>query len=136
MKIEWISLKHIRLFHINLDYYKMYLLILENMDMQENIYQVENVHLLDLFKELVRSDALDRAHVGLDYFDASINRIGAYIIGTRATQKCILQAQADIIHNTRKAMKEIKVHKDLLAQEKKELEKVVADLLNAGHGSK
>jgi L-rhamnose isomerase len=30
--------------------------------------------------------------VGLDYFDASINRIGAYIIGTRATQKCILSA--------------------------------------------
>ncbi|MBR1926275.1 MAG: L-rhamnose isomerase [Bacteroidales bacterium] len=47
---------------------------------------------LDFFKELVRSDALGRAHVGLDYFDASINRIGAYIIGTRAAQKCILSA--------------------------------------------
>ena len=46
----------------------------------------------DLFKELVRADGLGRAHVGLDYFDASINRIGAYIIGTRATQKCILSA--------------------------------------------
>ena len=46
----------------------------------------------DLFKELVRADGLNRAHVGLDYFDASINRIGAYIIGTRATQKCILSA--------------------------------------------
>ena len=46
----------------------------------------------DLFKELVRADGLDRAHVGLDYFDTSINRIGAYIIGTRATQKCILSA--------------------------------------------
>ena len=46
----------------------------------------------DLFKELVRAEGLDRAHVGLDYFDASINRIGAYIIGTRATQKCILSA--------------------------------------------
>ena len=46
----------------------------------------------ELFKELVRSDGLHRAHVGLDYFDASINRIGAYIIGTRATQKCILSA--------------------------------------------
>ena len=50
--------------------------------------------------------------------------------------KCILQAQADIIHNTRKAMKEIKVDRDLIAQEKTDLEKVVADLLNAGHGSK
>jgi len=53
---------------------------------------IMNDQTLDLFKELVRADALDRAHVGLDYFDASINRIGAYIIGTRATQKCILQA--------------------------------------------
>ena len=53
---------------------------------------IMNDQTLDLFKELVRADGLNRAHVGLDYFDASINRIGAYIIGTRATQKCILQA--------------------------------------------
>ena len=53
---------------------------------------IMNDQTLDFFKELVRSDALNRAHVGLDYFDASINRIGAYIIGTRATQKCILSA--------------------------------------------
>ena len=51
-----------------------------------------NDQTLDLFKEIVRADALHRAHIGLDYFDASINRIGAYIIGTRATQKCLLQA--------------------------------------------
>ena len=53
---------------------------------------IMNDQTLDLFKELVRADGLSRAHVGLDYFDASINRIGAYIIGTRATQKCILSA--------------------------------------------
>ncbi len=53
---------------------------------------IMNDQTLDLFKEIVRADALDRAHIGLDYFDASINRIGAYIIGTRATQKCLLQA--------------------------------------------
>ena len=53
---------------------------------------IMNDQTLDLFKELIRADALDRAHIGLDYFDASINRIGAYIIGTRATQKCLLQA--------------------------------------------
>ena len=40
----------------------------------------------------MRSGALGRVHIGLDYFDASINRIGAYVIGTRATQKCMLQA--------------------------------------------
>ena len=47
---------------------------------------------LELFKEIVRANALRRTHIGLDYFDASINRIGAYIIGTRATQKCLLSA--------------------------------------------
>lgn len=47
---------------------------------------------LDLFKEIVRADALDRVHYGLDYFDASINRIGAYVIGSRAAQKSMLQA--------------------------------------------
>ncbi len=48
--------------------------------------------LLALAQEIVRADALDRVHVGLDYFDASINRIGAYVTGTRATQKAFLQA--------------------------------------------
>ena len=46
-----------------------------------------NDETLDLTKEIVRCNALDRVHIGLDYFDASINRIGA-----RATQKCMLQA--------------------------------------------
>ena len=46
----------------------------------------------DLFFEIVRAGALDRAHIGLDYFDASINRIGAYVIGSRAAQKCMLRA--------------------------------------------
>ena len=53
---------------------------------------IMNDQTLDFFKELVRADGLDRAHVGLDYFDASINRIGAYVIGARATQKCVLSA--------------------------------------------
>ncbi|MCR4853412.1 MAG: L-rhamnose isomerase [Prevotella sp.] len=53
---------------------------------------IMNDQTLDLFKELIRADALDRAHIGLDYFDAAINRIGAYIVGTRATQKCVLSA--------------------------------------------
>lgn len=53
---------------------------------------IMNDQTLDLFKELVRADAIDRAHIGLDYFDASINRIGAYVVGTRATQKCMLSA--------------------------------------------
>ena len=53
---------------------------------------IMNDDTLDLMHEIVRCDALDRVHIGLDYFDASINRIGAYVIGTRATQKCLLRA--------------------------------------------
>ena len=53
---------------------------------------IMNDETIDLMHEIVRCDALDRVHIGLDYFDASINRIGAYVIGTRATQKCLLQA--------------------------------------------
>lgn len=63
---------------------------------------IMNDQTLDLFKEIVRADALNRAHIGLDYFDASINRIGAYIIGTRATQKCLLQALLEPLAQLRK----------------------------------
>ena len=51
-----------------------------------------NDELMDLSRELVRCNALNRVHIGLDYFDATINRIGAYVIGIRATQKALLQA--------------------------------------------
>lgn len=53
---------------------------------------IMNDDTLDLCKEIVRCDALGKVHIGLDYFDASINRIGAYVIGSRATQKCMLLA--------------------------------------------
>lgn len=46
----------------------------------------------ELFSEIVRADALYRVHYGLDFFDGSINRIGAYVIGSRAAQKCMLRA--------------------------------------------
>ena len=46
----------------------------------------------ELFSEIVRAGALDRVHYGLDFFDGSINRIGAYVIGSRAAQKCMLRA--------------------------------------------
>ena len=51
-----------------------------------------NDETMDLAREIVRADAMDKVHVGLDFFDASINRIGAYVIGIRATQKAFLQA--------------------------------------------
>ena len=47
---------------------------------------------LELFQEIVRAGATDRVHYGLDYFDGSINRIGAYVIGSRAAQRCMLRA--------------------------------------------
>jgi L-rhamnose isomerase len=43
-------------------------------------------------QELVRGDYLERTHIGLDYFDASINRVAAWVIGTRAMIKALLLA--------------------------------------------
>ncbi len=57
---------------------------------------------LDLFSEIVRADALDRVHYGLDYFDGTLNRIGAYVIGTRAAQKCMLRAMLEPLATLRK----------------------------------
>lgn len=62
---------------------------------------IVNDETLDLTKEIVRCNALDRVHIGLDYFDGSINRIGAYVVGARATQKCMLQALLEPIETLR-----------------------------------
>ncbi len=43
-------------------------------------------------QEIVRADALERVHIGLDYFDASINRIAAWTIGARNTLRALLNA--------------------------------------------
>lgn len=51
-----------------------------------------NDELLAISQEIVRSGQMDRIHMGLDYFDASINRIGAYVVGIRSAQKAMLQA--------------------------------------------
>jgi len=48
--------------------------------------------LRDLAAELVRGDYLKRTHIGLDYFDASINRVAAWVIGTRCMIKALLAA--------------------------------------------
>ncbi len=45
-----------------------------------------------LFQQVVRGNFLSRVHLALDFFDASINRIGAWVVGTRATQKALLAA--------------------------------------------
>ena len=46
----------------------------------------------EMAKEIVRNDALDKVYMALDYFDASINRIGAWTVGFRSWQKALLSA--------------------------------------------
>ena len=46
----------------------------------------------EIAKEIVRNDALDRVYMALDYFDASINRISAWVVGFRSWQKALLSA--------------------------------------------
>ena len=48
--------------------------------------------LREIAKELVRGEYLSRVHVGLDFFDASINRVAAWVIGSRAMLKALLLA--------------------------------------------
>lgn len=46
----------------------------------------------EIAKEIMRNDALDRVYIALDFFDASINRIAAWVVGTRSMQKALLSA--------------------------------------------
>ena len=51
-----------------------------------------NDDLQAIAQEVVRADALERVHIGLDYFDASINRLAAWTIGARNTLRAMLNA--------------------------------------------
>jgi len=51
-----------------------------------------NDDLLAIAQELVRGDYLERTHLALDYFDASINRVAAWVIGARCFLKALLMA--------------------------------------------
>ena len=46
----------------------------------------------EIAKEIIRNDAADKVLIGLDFFDASINRLAAWIIGTRNMQKALMMA--------------------------------------------
>lgn len=46
----------------------------------------------EIAKEIVRCKALDRVYMALDYFDASINRVSAWVVGMRSWQKALLNA--------------------------------------------
>ena len=60
-----------------------------------------NDELRAIAQELVRGDFLDRVHIGLDFFDASINRIAAWVIGTRCMIKALLGAFLDPVERLR-----------------------------------
>lgn len=51
-----------------------------------------NDDLQDVADELVKCHALERSYIGLDYFDASINRVAALVIGARNMEKALLKA--------------------------------------------
>jgi L-rhamnose isomerase len=51
-----------------------------------------NDDLRAIAEEIVRGDHLGRVHIGLDFFDASINRVAAWVIGTRCMLKALLIA--------------------------------------------
>jgi len=51
-----------------------------------------NDEVREVAAEIVRSQALDRIHIALDYFDASVNRIGAWVLGARSVLKGLLLA--------------------------------------------
>ena len=51
-----------------------------------------NDDLQDIADEIVKCDGLERSYIGLDYFDASINRVAALVIGARNMEKALLKA--------------------------------------------
>jgi len=51
-----------------------------------------NDEILLIAQEIIRANALKRVNIGLDYFDGSLNRVGAYVVGTRAAQQAFLFA--------------------------------------------
>jgi L-rhamnose isomerase len=53
---------------------------------------IMNDEVTSLAEEIIRADALKRVHVALDFFDGSVNRLGAWVIGTRSTLKAFLRA--------------------------------------------
>jgi L-rhamnose isomerase len=62
-----------------------------------------NDELRSIAEEIVRGGYLSRVHIGLDFFDASINRVAAWVIGTRSMRKALLLALLEPIAKLRAA---------------------------------
>ena len=60
-----------------------------------------NDELIAIAQEIVRGGYLNRVHIGLDFFDASINRVAAWVIGTRCMIKALLLALLEPIDKLR-----------------------------------
>ena len=59
--------------------------------------------LVRITQSLVRDNELDKTNIGLDFFDATINRVSGWVVGARATQKSLLQAMLAPIDDLKKA---------------------------------
>ena len=76
-----------------------------------------NDDLQDVADELVKCDGLIRSYIGLDYFDASINRVAALIIGARNMEKALLKALLTPWHLLKEAQDKYDHTKVLALQE-------------------
>ena len=68
--------------------------------------------LQEIAKELVRNELLEKTNIGLDFFDATINRIAAWVIGTRNTQKALMKAMLEPV----KRLKEMELAFDFTSR--------------------
>lgn len=68
--------------------------------------------LQEIAKEIVRNDLLERTAIGLDFFDGTINRIAAWVVGTRNTQKALLKAMLEPTQN----LKDLENHFDFTSR--------------------
>jgi len=71
----------------------------------------------EIAKEIVRCDALDRVFIATDYFDASINRISAWVTGMRSVQKALLYALLEPVKQMKQLQEENRMTELMAYQE-------------------
>lgn len=73
--------------------------------------------LKEICKEIVRNDATEKVMIALDYFDASINRISAWVVGERNVQKALLFALLQPYEQLKKMQDEANFSEQMMLQE-------------------